>query len=337
MQQSSHSRLRQSSRAFTLIELLVVIAIIAILAAILFPVFAQAKQAAKKTAALSNTKQLALAVNMYLGDNDDTFPEAVSGGCTNQASQTNRIWSALIFPYTKSRDIFVDPTASRQWPGFRFDSSRELPEVGARPYDTPCGATGTAGLRGDLRSQSIGYNRQFFSYYICGLDTGQIGCQLANWEPAPTLAACGAYFTTQSRIIEPASFVIFAPTTTADCSIGQIPYVASAVDGINATGGSVASMSSRQGEGMVLAFADGHVKFYRATQDTQIQQAYGSNMARFSPVQNRSAVLRRAGGAANSANGTLNCVNHNAARVHWNSFVALPGENPALDSLCGLQ
>ena len=61
-------------RAFTLIELLVVIAIIAILAAILFPVFAQAKEAAKKTQALSNTKQTAFGIVMYLSDNDDCYP-----------------------------------------------------------------------------------------------------------------------------------------------------------------------------------------------------------------------------------------------------------------------
>jgi prepilin-type N-terminal cleavage/methylation domain-containing protein len=63
-------------RAFTLIELLVVIAIIAILAAILFPVFAQAKEAAKKTTSLSNFKQMGTALQVYLPDADDTFPLA---------------------------------------------------------------------------------------------------------------------------------------------------------------------------------------------------------------------------------------------------------------------
>lgn len=67
-----------NKKAFTLIELLVVIAIIAILAAILFPVFAQAKEAAKKTAALSNIKQLGTAFHMYMADSDDVFPLAFS-------------------------------------------------------------------------------------------------------------------------------------------------------------------------------------------------------------------------------------------------------------------
>src|SRR5438105_2983099 len=61
-------------RAFTLIELLVVIAIIAILAAILFPVFAQAKSAARKAQAISNQKQIGAAILMYMNDWDDTYP-----------------------------------------------------------------------------------------------------------------------------------------------------------------------------------------------------------------------------------------------------------------------
>ena len=76
-------------RAFTLIELLVVIAIIAILAAILFPVFAQAKEAAKKTVTLSNAKQLGTAFNIYSTDSDDQFPSAYGISATTGAVRWN--------------------------------------------------------------------------------------------------------------------------------------------------------------------------------------------------------------------------------------------------------
>ncbi len=82
---------------FTLIELLVVIAIIAILAAILFPVFAQAKVAAKKTVSISNLKQLELSNAMYLNDFDDTIVPMQYGQDDYQV-----MWSGLLYPYVKS-------------------------------------------------------------------------------------------------------------------------------------------------------------------------------------------------------------------------------------------
>src|SRR5579871_3249948 len=69
---------RRQPQGFTLIELLVVIAIIAILAAILFPVFAKARENARRTACISNVKQLGLAWMMYVQDNDETFPPSNS-------------------------------------------------------------------------------------------------------------------------------------------------------------------------------------------------------------------------------------------------------------------
>lgn len=103
-------------KAFTLIELLVVIAIIAILAAILFPVFAQAKLAAKKTSSLSNVKELALAELMYQNDYDDYFVIAWNTGvatATNPSNGTvnsvNLTWVSAIEPYIKNFGIFVDP------------------------------------------------------------------------------------------------------------------------------------------------------------------------------------------------------------------------------------
>jgi len=97
-------------RAFTLIELLVVIAIIAILAAILFPVFAQAKAAAKKTAAISNSKQTNLAFLQYMSESDDRFPP-VTYNNTYDANPANpdAIPQTLIFPYMKNLDVLKDP------------------------------------------------------------------------------------------------------------------------------------------------------------------------------------------------------------------------------------
>ncbi len=91
--------------AFTLIELLVVIAIIAILAAILFPVFAQAKAAAKKISALSNMKQIDLGVQMYATDSDDIFPIG-SSGCWWQPEDGG--WVVGTTPYIKNYPIFLD-------------------------------------------------------------------------------------------------------------------------------------------------------------------------------------------------------------------------------------
>lgn len=93
------------TKAFTLIELLVVIAIIAILAAILFPVFAQAKLAAKKTNDLSQLKQLATANMMYASDNDDFFIVVPAFAGNNQPH-----WADRMQPYTKNRGLFADPS-----------------------------------------------------------------------------------------------------------------------------------------------------------------------------------------------------------------------------------
>jgi len=90
-------------KAFTLIELLVVIAIIAILAAILFPVFAQAKAAAKQSVCLSNMKQIGTAFTLYGGDSDDNFP----GG-----RDSDDLWIFFISPYIKGKPANWDKSRS---------------------------------------------------------------------------------------------------------------------------------------------------------------------------------------------------------------------------------
>jgi prepilin-type N-terminal cleavage/methylation domain-containing protein/prepilin-type processing-associated H-X9-DG protein len=106
-------------RGFTLIELLVVIAIIAILAAILFPVFARAREAARQSSCLSNTKQMGNAVMMYVQDYDEIYPWMWQGGAgspwvhipINQTASSNyQIWAEWIYPYVKNDAVFQCPS-----------------------------------------------------------------------------------------------------------------------------------------------------------------------------------------------------------------------------------
>jgi prepilin-type N-terminal cleavage/methylation domain-containing protein/prepilin-type processing-associated H-X9-DG protein len=116
---------RSGRGAFTLIELLVVIAIIAILAAILFPVFAQAREKARATSCLSNSKQIATSIIMYSQDYDENFPTYASyctaarvpnplnpndapGGSAGPGRRP--MWQWKIYPYMKSWDIFSCPS-----------------------------------------------------------------------------------------------------------------------------------------------------------------------------------------------------------------------------------
>jgi prepilin-type N-terminal cleavage/methylation domain-containing protein len=315
---------------FTLIELLVVIAIIAILAAILFPVFAQAKLAAKKTATLSNMKQLGLGVGIYLTDFDDVYPEAVQGGCFGQASAVNTLWGRALHPYLKNKGIFGDGTATLSHNGpYRFQANVPLPELGEPANPPPCNNTNT-----DRRAAPIGINRTFLAYFQCDPPSSggsQIGCTNVAWDPVfQGFPSCDGNFTSESRIQFSSQYVVFATTTTS-CSAGAQGYLASSPPAINQIDG----LTSRLGEGLTLTFADSHAKWFAARPDAAVQAAAGGNAAvRFSPVQNRRATLLRAAGAPNYQNGVLNCVNHNGANVHWNVFAALPGENAAVDALC---
>jgi len=93
-------------KGFTLIELLVVIAIIAILAAILFPVFARAREKARQSTCLNNCKQIAMGMMMYAQDYDEILPVAFMGDATGLGIA----WPTLIYPYTKNMGVTICPS-----------------------------------------------------------------------------------------------------------------------------------------------------------------------------------------------------------------------------------
>jgi prepilin-type N-terminal cleavage/methylation domain-containing protein/prepilin-type processing-associated H-X9-DG protein len=130
------------SRAFTLIELLVVIAIIAILAAILFPVFAQAKTAAKKTQDLSNMKQIGLGIMMYINDSDDVYPMDQYNASPDPTQWINYNWHSMVSPYIKSGHMYTSG-------GLQYNDGAK--DIFAAPgYPNTTQAPGAYAIRGDV-------------------------------------------------------------------------------------------------------------------------------------------------------------------------------------------
>lgn len=188
-------------RAFTLIELLVVIAIIAILAAILFPVFAQAKVAAKKASDLSNTKQLALCANIYITDTDDILPVAftnISGGVCLPNDPTvcgyRSMWQFHMYPYLKNWTMLTAP-----------------------------GDSNLGSATGDAFNLSYGYNYGYLST-LCVQDGGysqtKNGCPANDpGDPARTQWYMGNSATSINR---PANIVMFADSGGKDFTSAQV-------------------------------------------------------------------------------------------------------------------
>jgi len=124
MENSIKTERRCHLKGFTLIELLVVIAIISILAAILFPVFARARENARRTSCVSNLKQISLGFMQYTQDYDEKFPGIAIHFGTAQPFPSNpgtsgltHLWWHQFYPYVKSTQVFVCPSTNATWNG----------------------------------------------------------------------------------------------------------------------------------------------------------------------------------------------------------------------------
>ncbi|MFH1631675.1 MAG: prepilin-type N-terminal cleavage/methylation domain-containing protein [bacterium] len=162
-------------KGFTLIELLVVIAIIAILAAILFPVFAKAREKARQTSCLSNVKQVTLGFLQYAQDYDEMFPQAGAAAgdvaiWPNGASGAN-YWQCRIYPYLKNSQVMNCPSATFSWNGAPSSAT----PIGMNASLCPC-ALGTiqnvsqTALVGDTEG---GASYSFFQFWYAGPSTAR--------------------------------------------------------------------------------------------------------------------------------------------------------------------
>ncbi|RYG48514.1 prepilin-type N-terminal cleavage/methylation domain-containing protein [bacterium] len=215
--------IRGGRRAFTLIELLVVIAIIAILAAILFPVFAQAKRAAKDASSLSGIKQTGLGSMIYSGDYDDSIIMWEYRPPTDDYTP----WPITVFPYTKNTDIFFDPSRTKN-------------------VTVPAGPWGTGATNGWGWQVHMAINRQGFAS-----EPGRVRTQNSVQNIAERLAF--AWGEPQYNFYTGHWF----DASKAACpSLANLP-TNNDEDWYNMIGRSAVK---NHGDGIIGAYADGHAK-----------------------------------------------------------------------------
>jgi prepilin-type N-terminal cleavage/methylation domain-containing protein/prepilin-type processing-associated H-X9-DG protein len=240
----------KTKHGFTLIELLVVIAIIAILAAILFPVFARARENARRTSCLSNLKQIALGMMQYTQDNDERHPKAFTALPAGTIPPDGEVffanwasWHQVIFPYVKSHDLFFCPNT----PSFK-------------------GATIATDPRTNPTSRLLNAN---YSY------NQRIGSTAAATPPL-SLAA----------IVSPASTYMFAETgaysfNEADMKAATGSYYLPGVGELGISCSTVIAefqsdcRTGRHFGGTSIGFADGHVKWLKSSVPLSEARKYG--------------------------------------------------------------
>ncbi len=224
--------------AFTLIELLVVIAIIAILAAILFPVFAQAREKARQAACLSNQKQIGLAFMQYVQDYDETFPPA------DTLQRVN--WYSLVDPYIKAGLVGTSPSQRK--------SVFLCPSIDRMGQEDPTWFTRSGNAR-PVPLRSYGPNANL-------MPPGR-GATADKPLVVVPLAVVGS----------PASLVMLSPSGGSLPEVSGRDEGGYASRSIHEQGYMLARRRHNIGEN--YTFADGHAKYYKAPDDYTKQSLNG--------------------------------------------------------------
>jgi prepilin-type N-terminal cleavage/methylation domain-containing protein/prepilin-type processing-associated H-X9-DG protein len=252
------SRTLSRPRGFTLIELLVVIAIIAILAAILFPVFAQAREAARKATCTSNLKQVGLAMGMYTQDYDETFPFGASNAATPTVT-----WYDLVEPYVKAgasgfgfgtpgKTFYVCPT---------FQNTA-VPMLAGDPAPTAYPASQITPAMSYAANGNIipMYNRSLNAWF-----PGQITSLAAVQAPASVVLAAHGLGTRPC---------VAGDDVTTSCTGPEAGIPAGAPPPQSAADVYCAARFKHNG-GSVYLLADGHVKWFRGPSSWRAQNPGG--------------------------------------------------------------
>jgi prepilin-type N-terminal cleavage/methylation domain-containing protein len=279
----------RKNRGFTLIELLVVIAIIAILAAILFPVFARAREAARKATCISNLKQIALAAIMYAQDYDEVLPIAAPSGESATAHPIVPVtpqrtvaesealnmgptdyWQLAdqLRPYIKSLDIFVCPTLSRRSDDYKIVSTvlTSGPAEGVLKVGDPNTPTkGGWGLTGSYFWGCMHYPYETGTVTDYNEDLGQI------WILAQALGMNGVGWTTDPSnywVCGQAIGIFDNPVwkpMSGDLSFGCHEGYSQEYTNEHAVPPELGGTPPSIAIALPVAFVDGHVKYWRGT------------------------------------------------------------------------